>query len=190
MVSLLITKLPTVSLSLSCRKPIKYSGRLRRSRKYSLGHDIKVILMFGSQYLFNKGLENNGDPPTHPHASARPQSHISGAEILPPGSRSHPCSLRTMLQTSIVFLPTRQAALMTASSEARLKLALRRNGSRAGGTQPRDEYTSALPNPGTSTTVVSGRKWACPLCLFNILIDQAIRFGGTRGYLLMENRIL
>lgn len=50
--------------------------------------------------------------------------------------------------TSFVFLPTSQAALMAASSEARLNLASRiwqEDASRVGRKQPKDEYTSALP---------------------------------------------
>lgn len=117
---------------------------------------------------------NNGAPPA--------QSQISGAEILPLGIRSHPPSPTGATDwTSIVSLLTRQAALTTASSEAHLNLAPRiwqKDTSRAGRTQPEDEYTSALPKPRTRTIVVAERKQACPGNVFSIFIDQVIRFVG------------
>lgn len=182
--SLITTECPSVSLSLKCGKPIKYSScktqmdpEIQRCEKN--GHILKSYWCLDLNIYSIRGWRdpcsvNNGAPPA--------QSQISGAEILPLGIRSHPPSPTGATDwTSIVSLLTRQAALTTASSEAHLNLAPRiwqKDTSRAGRTQPEDEYTSALPKPRTRTIVVAERKQACPGNVFSIFIDQVIRFVG------------
>lgn len=181
--SLIATGCPAVSLSLMCGKPIKYSScktqmdpeiqRCERTDTILKSYWCLDLNIYSIRGWREPRFGNNGAPAA--------QSQISGAEILPLGIRSRPSPQEPQTGRPLSLLLPRQAALTTASSEARLNLAPRiwqKDASRAGRTQPKDEYTSALPKPRTRTIVVSESKRACPVNVFNIWIDQVIRFVG------------
>lgn len=182
--SLIATECPAVSLSLVWKTHqiffLQDSDGPGNTALWKNWHDIKVILMFGSQYLFNKRLE--GPTFREQWCPRCAESNIRCRDITPGNQEPSFFPTGATDWTSIVCLLPRQAALTTASSEARLNLAPRiwqKDASRAGRTQPKYEYTSALPKPRTRTIVVSESKRACPANVFNIWIDQVIRFVGV-----------
>lgn len=110
-------------------------------------------------------------------SSRATESNIRYRDITPGKQEPSLSSTEAADWTSFVFLPTRQAALMVASSEARLNLASRiwqEDTSRVGRKQPKDEYTSALPNQDDCCF----RKETAKFVAF-FLIGQVIFFGNN-----------